>query len=1564
MASSPHSQWHRALIIGLGGTGIRALRFFQLLAQEDETGDLGTFLREHRVELIGIDTDDKANQPESVDGRLLAGLADHLGRSRHDLPLVQDMIRIDTEAITNAVSRLRLNSAVEDPEKKAHKAIQSWFPQIIAGGENDLTIGQTARRGAGQWRLLGRIGFFLKYSDIYKRLQQGYNRVKGESKKEPPKVFIVCSLAGGTGSGMFWDTAFLLRSFDERAMISGVFLLPSAFDHLQGQGRVRKNGYAALKELATYKNWRQADTFTVLYPQVGLGGSSYVARPGDRAAFNAVYLYNAFLPPHPANRQASQVILRSCHGLAQNILALMRTDIHVALGEGKDNDTGDAGVDPGQEEGAFVFSSTGCAALHPLASEVAAKQFSVYLLEQLKSSRLAEGRRYLLPNHDLRAALALPGSVPSDVDAWIAGLVTSIANGLPDKPGWIDSLAATFLKGSAEVGTLITKLKTQAPWTAAALVSEVRKIYETHVDETLRNGWMSHIRSQYGLEITVPECEIGDAAKIYRVELDDWFNQVFADLRRLVDTMESKHAPLRNDMAHLLAETSARLRALTANKGDARKALDALLPAEAMRLATSTAPLPPHQPRILKAPPALVTMRLSLGLIRETNIFDKSLRRRHDEYGAVGPVHLALQQFFLEAKASLGDIVQADAAAIAAEHYYAAREALITRGCDLANEIDKVVATHNFLLRALERSINDVSRRMTKVIPDLYSPVWLDQIDLVLEPLTTLFADIPDPATDPQPYKDHALGIVDAIIAASHALAAKGFEGTQIRALNANKGAAVDVWFNALCDLQKKLPALSPAGKDRVRHQAQSAIDGIISLAAGTLSNPTEFKAYIDDLITTGIGFFSYWCDLEENVMQRMGGISGITETIQGCLPQVFIEGVKTNSISRSNLVVVPPDLRKPGQVTKITENLETGFRTAAEAVDVGAPSLIAPSRHPTIFFEDLCRSAEEIDGIATYYEEYRHIPPGRRRNYHLFPNADKLPDLVPEFSDIKHVGCGNGGGCSQDIRLQPATDLTCAQCGKSIRNRCGNPHCTELDLKARIDERRIGDLSTDANGVPFDCPACNGRLRTYWWYCPVHKDWPISTDITDCPRCEKEHATGRRKHRMMERFKDGRGFECPGCIGTGAKREHVHRIPWSLEGFFYDGVHPGKQQSEFEELIDRHHMKPFECGNQRKKIHFLFPTYRDPDGLLHHVYREAQDQTDEKIVWNTTCRTSQPVFNTCFHCDYPVSVPSGKILIGEADTPLVCPRCQRALKHCSFCSRHDNMLFQAEAHTNGSLLRCPRCTNTMWPIKNGRANLSIADSWDVGFCRNVFGCPAGAEPWSTAASMNMDRCVVCDGLLGKGGALLPYPKLHDYVSDCSLCLHLIGLPKNGEIRKLGAREILYRFMRQNMNGTNSARPVDIVELGEPCPICAVGRGAALHWLSQSEVQIHGDVSLPFFDHVYTAAEAQDDLALLRQKVANMAPVPTIQYDHGIELLEILSRHLGEGEAYNQIDRQGILKTHGDNLSALREQFDQFFGRTSVSAHSLRRRLKAVSDRYKNYRSRERSRDDTGRGSD
>ncbi|MGC8905251.1 tubulin-like doman-containing protein [Thermus sp.] len=218
----------RTVLIGLGGTGKKALlhakkRFLETFGEEPPL-----------VKYLLIDT--TSANTDTLYART---------------PGREEPVRLRA----NEILHIEARGASLLPQ--VHDEIREWFPPKADLKANILS-------GAGQIRALGRLALFANATTVYENLRdllalaRDYRdeRPSGERRHiyEPYTphltVALVGSLAGGTGSGIFLDVAFLLRQLmKDEDQLFGYFLLPDIYVNRPGTQNVEANAYAALKEL-------------------------------------------------------------------------------------------------------------------------------------------------------------------------------------------------------------------------------------------------------------------------------------------------------------------------------------------------------------------------------------------------------------------------------------------------------------------------------------------------------------------------------------------------------------------------------------------------------------------------------------------------------------------------------------------------------------------------------------------------------------------------------------------------------------------------------------------------------------------------------------------------------------------------------------------------------------------------------------------------------------------------------------------------------------------------------------------------------------------------------------------------------------------------------------------------------------------------------------------------------------------------------------------------------------------------------------------------------------------
>ena len=114
--------------------------------------------------------------------------------------------------------------------------------------------------GAGQHRQFGRMGMFLNKQLVLTLVDNALRDCKAREAGQTA-IWIVGSVAGGTGAGIFADMALLARhaaiSMGITYRILGALVLPSAFSHTTEKDPAR--AYAAMREIARFQTPMEVD---------------------------------------------------------------------------------------------------------------------------------------------------------------------------------------------------------------------------------------------------------------------------------------------------------------------------------------------------------------------------------------------------------------------------------------------------------------------------------------------------------------------------------------------------------------------------------------------------------------------------------------------------------------------------------------------------------------------------------------------------------------------------------------------------------------------------------------------------------------------------------------------------------------------------------------------------------------------------------------------------------------------------------------------------------------------------------------------------------------------------------------------------------------------------------------------------------------------------------------------------------------------------------------------------------------------------------------------------------
>lgn len=254
--------FRRAVVVGLGGTGVRTLVHIKREFRKHFEG-LPPVVR-----LLGFDTDEASHETLQLGG---------------------ENIKLDSPEFLK-ITATKLRSLIDStPEIKA------WVPPQDRMSMRDIVGGAGARRPSG------RLALFNRANLVYDTISQAYRSVNDLRNvefnlgsyecevvdSEHTSVFIVGSLAGGTGSGMVLDIAHMCRNIleDPSDPIFGFLLLAGVYAHRPATYFVEANTYAALKEIDYFM-----DTMTPMKVKYPLRRDAILWGGEGHRPFSYIYL--------------------------------------------------------------------------------------------------------------------------------------------------------------------------------------------------------------------------------------------------------------------------------------------------------------------------------------------------------------------------------------------------------------------------------------------------------------------------------------------------------------------------------------------------------------------------------------------------------------------------------------------------------------------------------------------------------------------------------------------------------------------------------------------------------------------------------------------------------------------------------------------------------------------------------------------------------------------------------------------------------------------------------------------------------------------------------------------------------------------------------------------------------------------------------------------------------------------------------------------------------------------------------------------------------------------------
>jgi hypothetical protein len=246
----------RVLAIGVGGSGKAALTILKERLEE-------TYGRvPDSVVLLSLDTDSLRDLDRFAGTQLNPAFDE-----RNRLPEFQHIVSPGGMTMDAVFASIRSGKTAAYMDWLEHEKLD----RMLSPAERDI------RGGAQQRRPIGRTAFFLRYANpIYQSIIEAIGKMYGDAdddqrqaaqsalrsediEKGKRMIFLISSVAGGTGSGMLLDVANLVRHAVnsnqnwQSVSASGIIVLPDAFAgytrFMDDPTNLKPNSYAALREL-------------------------------------------------------------------------------------------------------------------------------------------------------------------------------------------------------------------------------------------------------------------------------------------------------------------------------------------------------------------------------------------------------------------------------------------------------------------------------------------------------------------------------------------------------------------------------------------------------------------------------------------------------------------------------------------------------------------------------------------------------------------------------------------------------------------------------------------------------------------------------------------------------------------------------------------------------------------------------------------------------------------------------------------------------------------------------------------------------------------------------------------------------------------------------------------------------------------------------------------------------------------------------------------------------------------------------------------------------------------
>jgi|GEM_PF-927507 len=218
----------------------------------------------------------------------------------------------------------------------------------------------------------------------------------------------------------------------------------------------------------------------------------------------------------------------------------------------------------------------------------------------------------------------------------------------------------------------------------------------------------------------------------------------------------------------------------------------------------------------------------------------------------------------------------------------------------------------------------------------------------------------------------------------------------------------------------------------------------------------------------------------------------------------------------------------------------------------------------------------------------------------------------------------------------------------------------------------------------------------------------------------------------------------------------------------------------------------------------------------------------------------------------------------------------------------------------------------------------------EPGFCRNPFGCRAGALPWSTSADRRQGVCNACHTIHRDKAHLLPWDEFPKSLNCCPMCWWLFGTDQNP---KSDSQNLVHFPSLEEIVEAKPFKSGEKLSM-RACPICGFIAGHTLEWMRKARHSKSESLEHMVLELVDSALGDNDFDMLL--KTCRDFTRSCADPDHQFAGLVDQIRRLSGEDIYATHVLFGKLNRIGEHLA--KERYIRYFNPITLTPDSLARK--------------------------